>query len=86
MRGSISHDVIQRPILLSKLLGGRNLMMVWGRVTVSGYSYRMSVRTMLPDHTKQIEFQKRPSNVSTPVPSILNTELKQSRDSQYLDG
>jgi hypothetical protein len=37
----------------------------------SGYSYHMSVRTRLSDHTKQIKFQsQRPSYVETPVPSI----------------
>jgi hypothetical protein len=38
---------------------------------VSGYSYHMSVRTRLPDHTMQTKFQsQRPSDVETPVPSI----------------
>jgi hypothetical protein len=38
---------------------------------VSGYSYHMSVRTRLHDHTMQNEFQsQRPSDVETPVPSI----------------
>jgi hypothetical protein len=38
---------------------------------VSGYSYHMSVRTRLSDHTKQTKFQsQRPSDVETPVPSI----------------
>jgi hypothetical protein len=57
---------------VKKLLGGRNLRMVWGRVTcVSGYSYHMSVRTRLSDRTKQTKFQnQQPSNVETPVPSI----------------
>jgi hypothetical protein len=37
---------------------------------VSGYSYHMSVRTRLPDHTLQTKFQsQRPSDVETPVPS-----------------
>jgi hypothetical protein len=37
----------------------------------SGYSYHMSVRTRLPDHTMQTKFQsQRPSDVETPVPSI----------------
>jgi hypothetical protein len=37
---------------------------------VSGYSYHMSVRTRLSDHTKQTKFQsQRPSDVETPVPS-----------------
>jgi hypothetical protein len=37
---------------------------------VSGYSYYMSVRTKLSDHTKQTKFQsQRPSDVETPVPS-----------------
>jgi hypothetical protein len=37
----------------------------------SGYSYHMSVRTRLSDHTKQTIFQsQRPNNVETPVPSI----------------
>jgi hypothetical protein len=36
---------------------------------VSGYSYHMSVRTRLPDHTKQTKFQsQRPNDVETPVP------------------
>jgi hypothetical protein len=47
---------------------------------VSGYSYYMSVRTRLSDHTKQTKFQ------SQPVPSISSTEVPQHRDSQYLDG
>jgi hypothetical protein len=38
---------------------------------VSGYSYYMSVRTRLSDHTKQTKFQsQRPNDVETPVPSI----------------
>jgi hypothetical protein len=38
---------------------------------VSGYSYHMSVRTGLPDHTMQTKFQsQRPSDVETTVPSI----------------
>jgi hypothetical protein len=38
---------------------------------VSGYSYHMSVRTGLPDHTMQLQFQsQRPSDVETHVPSI----------------
>jgi hypothetical protein len=38
---------------------------------VSGYSYHMSVRTRLYDHTKQTKFQsQRPNDVETPVPSI----------------
>jgi hypothetical protein len=38
---------------------------------VSGCSYRMSVRTGLPDHTMQTKFHsQRPSDVETPVPSI----------------
>jgi hypothetical protein len=54
---------------------------------VSGYSYHMSVRTRLSNHTNQTKFQnQRPSDVKTPVPSILSTEVKQHRDSQYLDG
>jgi hypothetical protein len=54
---------------------------------VSGYSYHMSVRTRLSDHTKQTKFQsQRPYDVETPVPSILSTEVQQHRDSQYLDG
>jgi hypothetical protein len=37
---------------------------------VSGYSYHMSVRTRLPDHTLQTKFQSQlPSDVETPVPS-----------------
>jgi hypothetical protein len=41
---------------------------------VSGYSYHMSVRTRLSDHTKQTKFQsQRPNDVETPVPSILST-------------
>jgi hypothetical protein len=37
---------------------------------VSGYSYHMSVRTRLSDHTKQTKFQsQRPNDVETPVPS-----------------
>jgi hypothetical protein len=44
---------------------------------VAGYSYHMSDRTGLPDQTKQIKFQsQRPSDVKTPVPSILSTEVK----------
>jgi hypothetical protein len=40
-------------------------------VFVSGYSYYMSVRTRLSDHTKQTKFQsQRPNDVETPVPSI----------------
>jgi hypothetical protein len=36
---------------------------------VSGYSYHMSVRTRLSDHTKQTKFQsQRPNDVETPVP------------------
>jgi hypothetical protein len=54
---------------------------------VSGYSCHMSVRTGFPDHTKQIKFQiQRPSDVETPVPSYLSTEVKQHWDGQYLDG
>jgi hypothetical protein len=54
---------------------------------VSGYSYHMSVRTRLSDHTKQTKFQsQRHNNVETPVPSISSTEVQQHRDSQYLDG
>jgi hypothetical protein len=54
---------------------------------VSGYSYHMSVRTRLSDHTKQTKFQsQRPNDVETPVPSISSTEVQQHRDSQYLDG
>jgi hypothetical protein len=54
---------------------------------VLGYSYHMSVRTRLSDHTKQTKFQsQRPNDVETPVPSILSTEVQQHRDSQYLDG
>jgi hypothetical protein len=55
---------------------------------VSGYSYHMSDRTGLPDITKQTKFQsQRPSDVKkTPVPSILSTEVKQHRDSRYLNG
>jgi hypothetical protein len=38
---------------------------------VSGYSYHMSVRTRLCDHTKQTKFQTQwPNDVETPVPSI----------------
>jgi hypothetical protein len=38
---------------------------------VSGYSYRMRVRTRLSDYTKQTKFQsQRPSDIETPVPSI----------------
>jgi hypothetical protein len=52
---------------------------------VSGYSYHMSVRTRLSDHTKQTKFQsQRPNDVETP--SISSTEVQQHRDSQYLDG
>jgi hypothetical protein len=41
-----------------------------GRVTVSGYSYHMSVRTGLPDHTMQTKFQRQlPSDDETHVPS-----------------
>jgi hypothetical protein len=54
---------------------------------VSGYSYHISVRTRLSDHTKQTKFQsQRPNDVETPVPSISSTEVQQHRDSQYLDG
>jgi hypothetical protein len=54
---------------------------------VSGYSYHMSIRTRLSDHTKQTKFQsQRPNDVETPVPSISSTEVQQHRDSQYLDG
>jgi hypothetical protein len=54
---------------------------------VSGYSYHMSVRTRLSDHTKQTKFQSQwPNDVETPVPSISSTEVQQHRDSQYLDG
>jgi hypothetical protein len=54
---------------------------------VAGYSYHMSDRTGLPNQTKQTKFQsQRPSDVKTPVLSILSTEVKQHRDSQYLDG
>jgi hypothetical protein len=54
---------------------------------VSGFSYHMSVRTRLSDHTKQTKFQsQRPNDVETPVPSILSTEVQQHQDSQYLDG
>jgi hypothetical protein len=52
---------------------------------VSDYSYHMSVRTRLSDHTKHTKFQ-RPNDVETPVPSISSTEVQQHRDSQYLDG
>jgi hypothetical protein len=42
---------------------------------VSGYSYHMSVRTRLSDHTKQTKFQsQRPSDVETPVPSIFKVQ------------
>jgi hypothetical protein len=38
---------------------------------MSAYSYHMSVRTRLSDHTKQTKFQsQRPNDVETPVPSI----------------
>jgi hypothetical protein len=38
---------------------------------VSVYSFHMSVRTGLPDHTMQTKFQSQwPSDVETPVPSI----------------
>jgi hypothetical protein len=38
---------------------------------VSGYSYHMSVRPGLPDHTMQTKFQSHLSrDVETPVPSI----------------
>jgi hypothetical protein len=41
---------------------------------VSGYSYHMSDRTRLSDHTKQTKFQsQRPNHVKTPVPSISST-------------
>jgi hypothetical protein len=54
---------------------------------VSGYSYHMSVRTRLSDHTKQTKFKsQQPNDVETPVPSISSTEVQQHRDSQYLDG
>jgi hypothetical protein len=54
---------------------------------VLGYSYHMSVRTRLSDHTKQTKFQsQRPNDFETPAPSILSTEVQQHRDSQYLDG
>jgi hypothetical protein len=51
---------------------------------VSGYSYHMSVRTRLSDHTKQTKFQsQRPNDVETPVPSISSTEVQQHLYSQY---
>jgi hypothetical protein len=54
---------------------------------VSDYSYHMSVRTRLPDITKQTKFQsQRPSDLKMPVPSNLSTEVKQHQDSRYLDG
>jgi hypothetical protein len=64
--GSVAGPVIQ------VILGGRNLRMVWLTGDFgSGYSYDMSVRTGLSDHTKQTKFQsQRPSDVETPVPSI----------------
>jgi hypothetical protein len=38
---------------------------------LSGYSYYMSVRTRLSDHTKQTKLQnQRPNDVETPVFSI----------------
>jgi hypothetical protein len=33
------------------------LRMVWGQVTVLGYSYHMSVHTRLPEHTMQTKFK-----------------------------
>jgi hypothetical protein len=52
-------------------LGGRNLRMVCGRVTLCRTTRNMSIRTGLPDLTMQTKFQsKRPSDVETPVPSI----------------
>jgi hypothetical protein len=54
---------------------------------VSGYSYHMSVRTGLPDHTMQTKFQsQRPSDDETTVPSIWVQKLSSIKDSQYLDG
>jgi hypothetical protein len=49
---------------------------LWSGDFVSGYSYHMSVRTRLSDHTKQTKFQSS---------LYLSTEVKQHRDSQYLD-
>jgi hypothetical protein len=55
---------------------------------VSGYSYHMSVRTGLPDHTMQTKFQSQlPRYVESCTCSLyLITEVKQQRVSQYLDG
>jgi hypothetical protein len=54
---------------------------------LSGYSYHMSVRTRLPDHTMQIKFQsQRPSYVKTPVPSILSTEVLKAASGQSILG
>jgi hypothetical protein len=60
--GSVAGPVIQ------VILGGRNLRMVWSTGDFgSGYSYDISVRTGLSDHTKQTKFQsQRPSDVETP--------------------
>jgi hypothetical protein len=54
---------------------------------VSGYSYHMSVRTGLPDHTMQTKYQsQRPSDVENTCSLYLSTEVKQHRVSPYLDG
>jgi hypothetical protein len=54
---------------------------------MAAYSYHMSDHTGLPDQTKQTKFQSQwPSDVKTLVSSILITEVKQHRDSRYLDG
>jgi hypothetical protein len=83
---------------LIQATGGRNLRMVWGQVTfMSGYSYHMSVCTLLPvDHTMQTKFQSQwPSDVETPVvPSIWAQKLSSIRTvstgmglcSSYLQG
>jgi hypothetical protein len=80
--------ILAGPVIQATAQGGRNLRMVfWSGDFVSGYLYHLSVCTGLPDQTKQTKFQsQRPSKVKTPVPSIWSTELKQHRDSQYLDG
>jgi hypothetical protein len=44
---------------------------LWSGDFVSGFSYHMSVRTGLPDHTMQTKFQSQwPSDVETQVTSI----------------
>jgi hypothetical protein len=44
----------------SHVIKARNLRMVWlTEDFVSGYSYNVSVRTGLPDHTKQTKFRNQ---------------------------